>query len=267
MDVISETRLRAELVAPAGPYADLRVVASTGSTNADLVQAAADTADRTVLIADEQTAGRGRLARSWSSPKGSGLYVSVLLRPAEVPSERRGTLALVAGLALSDVAERHGVANVQVKWPNDLLIGGAKAAGVLAENAGDAVVIGIGLNVYPMGAVEPGPGALPATSLADHVDGEPDRTALAIDLLRAFAAREHVWRAAGGQLPAAVREEYKGRCATIGADVKVQLPDGTELTGTGVDIDQDGLLVVQTPTGRTSVAAGDVVHVRAQEDR
>lgn len=262
MDVLSKPTLRAELLAPDGPYADVRVVASTGSTNADLVQAAAESPDRTVLIADEQTAGRGRLARTWTSPKGAGLYVSVLLRPTEVPAAARGTLAMVAGLALVDLAERLNVAKAQVKWPNDLLIDGAKAAGVLAESAADAVVVGIGLNVHPMGAVEPGPGALPATSLSEHMAAEPDRTTVAVDLLRALAARENAWRAAGGRLPAAVREEYKGRCASIGAGVKVQLPDGAELEGTGVDVDADGMLVVDTADGRTSVAAGDVVHVR-----
>lgn len=263
MDDLCEPTLRAELLGPNGPYADLRVVASTGSTNADLAAAAGDGApDKTALIADEQTAGRGRLARTWTSPKGAGLYLSVLLRPADVPTAARGSLTMVAGLALVDVAERLGVPNAQVKWPNDLLIDGGKAAGVLAESAGEAVVVGIGLNVHAMGAVEPGPGALPATSLAEHMASEPDRTSVAVDLLRALATRENVWRAAGGRLPAPVREEYKGRCASIGAGVKVLLPDGTELDGTGIDVDADGMLVVDTATGRTSVAAGDVVHVR-----
>src|ERR1700716_600231 len=148
--------LRADLI---GSYAVVDVVPSPGSTNADLrVAVARGAADRTVLIAEEQTAGVGRRARQWSSPKGAGIYLSVLLRPREVPFAGLGALSVVAGLAVRDVASRLGVDAV-LKWPNDVLAGPArgKCAGILCQTgAGDAedevsVVLGIGLNVRPLG--------------------------------------------------------------------------------------------------------------------
>lgn len=150
-----------------GRYAAIQVVESTGSTNADLREAAAKGAeDRTVLIAEEQTAGVGRRARQWASPKGSGLYVSVLLRPGGVPFANLGSLSVVAGLAVREVAAGIGVDAV-LKWPNDVLAGPerAKCAGILAEAvAGDetTVILGIGLNVLPLGENVPaGPAACP----------------------------------------------------------------------------------------------------------
>ncbi|HEY7594138.1 MAG TPA: biotin--[acetyl-CoA-carboxylase] ligase, partial [Actinophytocola sp.] len=197
LDVLA---LREHLVAPNGPYAALDVVASTGSTNADLLAAARDgAADRTVLIADTQTAGRGRRDRSWVSPPGTGLYLSVLVRPATVPAARLGTLGMVAGLALMHVAKEAGV-NASLKWPNDLLIEGAKCAGVLSEAAPDgpaqAAVVGVGLNVGALpDDVPAGPGGLPATSLAEH-GATAGRAELAAAFLRAFVELEQAWRLA-----------------------------------------------------------------------
>jgi BirA family biotin operon repressor/biotin-[acetyl-CoA-carboxylase] ligase len=173
--------LREQLVAPNGPYAALDVVDTTGSTNADLLAAAAEgAADRTVLVAGQQTAGRGRRSRTWASPAGTGVYLSVLVRPATVPAARLGTLGMVAGLALMHAAETAGI-DACLKWPNDLLVGTdrAKAAGVLSEVAHEqAAVVGVGLNVtaLPAGA-EPGPGGLPAGSFAEAGAKVTDRTA------------------------------------------------------------------------------------------
>src|SRR4051812_16021518 len=123
MTEIDATRLHALL---GDSYASTEVVASTGSTNADLRKAAESGApDRLVLIADEQTAGVGRRAREWSSPKGSGIYLSVLLRPSEVPFAGLGSLSVVAGLAVRAVASQLGVDAV-LKWPNDVLAGPAR---------------------------------------------------------------------------------------------------------------------------------------------
>ncbi|RSM54273.1 biotin--[acetyl-CoA-carboxylase] ligase [Amycolatopsis sp. WAC 01376] len=253
-----------------GRYAAIQVVASTGSTNADLREAAAKGAeDRTVLIAEEQTAGVGRRARQWSSPKGSGLYVSVLLRPDGVPFSNLGSLSVVAGLAVREVAASVGVDAV-LKWPNDVLAGPgrAKCAGILAEAAaGDetTVVLGIGLNVLPLGENVPaGPGGLPATSLAEQGATETDRAEIATRLLTGFDELERRWRLAGGSLAeAGLLGDYRRHCATLGQDVEVQLPDGSALTGRAADIDPAGQLQVDVPGGeRYTVFAGDVVHVR-----
>lgn len=262
--------LRSELLAPSGPYAALDVVASTGSTNADLRTAVIDgAADRTVLIAEEQTAGAGRRGRTWQSPKGSGIYCSVLLRPSTVPFAMLGSLAIVAGLALMDVAEALGV-DAKLKWPNDVLAGPerAKCAGILSEAVASdetAVVLGIGLNVLrSREPVPPGAGGLPAVSLAELGARTTDRTEIALLLLGALADRESDWRAAGGDLAAAGQlDDFRERCISIGQSVKVLTPDGKTITGTVADIDGAGHLVLdQSAGGRRTIFAGDVVHLR-----
>ncbi|MGH3451566.1 MAG: biotin--[acetyl-CoA-carboxylase] ligase [Haloechinothrix sp.] len=275
---LDSTRLRSELVTPAGPYSALDVVAITGSTNADLCAAAGHgAADRTVLIAGQQTAGVGRLSRSWSSPAGTGLYLSVLLRPQGVALEGVGSLAIVAGLALMDLARVVAVPTA-LKWPNDVLAGAAepraKCAGILSElvplpgGREFAVVLGIGVNVLPLTGVPPGPGGLPATSLAEHGANTTDRGEVAIVLLRALADREQRWRQAGGDLAAAdLLAEYREYCSTLGARVRVDLPDGAGMSGRAVDVDSRGQLVVESAEGaRHTVSAGDVVHVRVHGD-
>ncbi|WP_034275127.1 biotin--[acetyl-CoA-carboxylase] ligase [Haloechinothrix halophila] len=264
MTALDADRLRTELVTSTG-YTALNVVASTGSTNADLIETArTGAADRTVLIAEEQTAGVGRLARTWVSPAGAGLYLSVLLRPAEVPPEATGSLAIVAGLALTDLCDDLGV-GATLKWPNDVLVGNGKLAGVLAELVPQrAVVLGIGLNITPLGDVEPGPGGLAATSLAEHGARTTDRTEIAATLLRAFAERERAWRAAHGDLEqAGLLADYRGVCGTLGRTVTVSLPQGETHTGTAVDVDDVGRLTIEDDNGqRTTVLAGDVIHLR-----
>lgn len=268
MTQINAARLRADLV---GPYAAVDVVSSTGSTNADLrVAAAGGAPDRTVLIAEEQTAGVGRRARSWTSPKGTGIYLSVLLRPLGVGFAELGSLAIVAGLAVTDLTAELGV-DAALKWPNDVLAGPdrGKCAGILAESVATeevAVVLGIGLNVRPLGPdVKPGAGGLRPTSLAENGARTTDRTELSAGLLAALARRERRWREAGGNLAAAgLLEEYRARCETLGQQVRVLLPGETSLFGTATDIDPSGQLVVVEDTGkRHTVFAGDVVHLRA----
>jgi len=265
---IDGSRLRAELVAPAGPYTQVDVVASTGSTNADLRQAVVDGApDRTALVAAEQTAGVGRRGRTWASP-GSGVYVSVLLRPSEVPVAGVGSLAIAAGLAVLDVGDALG-ASVALKWPNDVLAadGSGKCAGILSEAASSddlAVVLGIGLNVARVRAdVTAGPGGLPPVSLAELRASISDRTDVAMMLLAALHEREAAWREARGDLAdAGMLDEYSRRCLTLGQQVKVVTGRGN-LVGDAVEVEPTGALVIAQPSGaRQSVFAGDVVHLR-----
>lgn len=263
--------LRDRLVAPNGPYAAVDVVGSTGSTNADLADAArADAADRTVLIAESQTAGQGRMARRWVSPPGVGLYLSVLLRPERVPVARLGWLPLLASVALRATVRQAGV-DAAVKWPNDLLAGPGhgKCAGVLAEAIPSAqplaVVLGVGLNVLPLTEDIPtAPGGLPATSLAAEGAREVDRTELAVTLLGELVRWDIAWRATGGDADACgLRAEYRAGCATIGRLVRVELPGDESLVGTAVDVDADARLIVDDRAGmRHRVSAGDVVHLR-----
>jgi BirA family biotin operon repressor/biotin-[acetyl-CoA-carboxylase] ligase len=238
----------------------------TGSSNADLALAAATraAADRTVLITEEQTAGRGRMGRSWHAPCGSSLMISMLVRPGVSPS-RRGWVGALLGLSLIEAVR--GVAGLaaELKWPNDVLIGGRKCAGILAEAAGVAVVVGAGLNVTLSAAELPKViGATPATSL--HLEGArcTDRTRLAAALLDAFADRLDRWYAADGDVATAgLLHEYRTHCATLGSTVRVELPDGLRRTGTAVDVDDHGALVVRDAAGeRHRFTAADVVHLR-----
>lgn len=256
--------LRSRLVAPNGPYAALDVVAKTASTNADLVSSGG--ADRTVLIALEQTAGQGRRGRTWASPEG-GLYCSVLFRPAGVPAAQLPWLNLIAGLALVRVARSVGV-EASLKWPNDLLLGAGagKGAGILSEITADgSVVVGIGLNVAKLPSdVEPAPGGLAPTSLEDLGAAELDRGELAFRLLVELAQLEGVWRKNGGDaVESGVLEEYVEHSSTIGQRVRVELSGGLEILGVAQRVEPDGTLVVRGDDGQNhGVSAGDVVHLR-----
>ena len=269
---VDAARLRGEFVTPAGPYAALDVVASTGSTNADLRAAVADgIADRTVLLAEEQTAGVGRRGRNWQSPARLGLYCSVLLRPDNVPFARLGSLAVVAGLAVVDTLDTLGVP-VRLKWPNDVLAGEnhRKCAGVLSEAAPaeeNAVVLGIGVNVLTSRErVAAGPGGLAPTSLAAEGASTTDRTEIAALLLAALDRRERRWRDADGNLAAAgLLDDYREWCATIGSQVRVIMPDSRVITGRAADVEDAGQLVLDVNGDRRTVFAGDVVHLRLDE--
>ena len=261
--------LRRGLLAPNGDYAALDVVAETGSTNTDLTTAArGGAADRTVLVAEHQSAGRGRATRTWQSPPRAGLSLSVLLRPAGVASNRLGWLPLVAGVALADAVRAVAEVDAVLKWPNDLLVGPRrrKCAGILAEvvggDAGPAVVVGIGLNVTV--TEEELPSDAGATSLAIEDAACIDRDTLLRAVLRELSTVERRWRAHGGDPQASgLREAYRSRSGTLGQRVRIELPGGAALAGEAVDVDADGRLVVRADDGTEhAVSAGDVVHVR-----
>jgi len=219
------------------------------------------------LVAEHQTAGRGRLDRTWVTPARSSLTVSFLLDPAGVPVARWPWLPLLAGVAVAEAVRRSApdvAAGVALKWPNDVLCHDRKLAGVLLERveaAGRAAAVtGIGLNVSQTARELPVP---EATSLA--VEGVVvDRTALLLALGDELAGRVAAWTAAGGQ-PDEVRASYLRLCSTVGRRVRVQLPGEDTLDGEGVDVDGDGRLLLRTPTGERRIGAGDVVHVRPEQ--
>jgi BirA family biotin operon repressor/biotin-[acetyl-CoA-carboxylase] ligase len=210
----------------------------------------------TVLVAEAQTAGRGRLDRAWTSPPRAGLTFSLLLRPA-VPIARRTWIPLLAGLAVHRAVARLGAVETRLKWPNDLLLGDdlAKAGGILAQAEGSAVVVGIGLNVTTRRAELPAG----ATSLAAEAAECTDRDPVLRAVLRALGELYSPW---SGD-PARIRPEYEAACATIGREVRVQLPDGSALTGTATGLDDTGRLIVATPDGDRPVSAGDVTRIRS----
>jgi biotin-[acetyl-CoA-carboxylase] ligase BirA-like protein len=241
-------------------WRSVEVVDEIGSTNAELVAAAARGApEGTVLVAEHQVSGRGRLDRTWTSPPRAGLTVSFLLRP-DVPAARRGWLPLLTGVALAEsVAEVSGVLP-SLKWPNDLLAGdGRKLAGILAESSGPAVVVGTGLNVSTTAAELPDTG----TSLARITGGTVDRATVLLAFLRAVERRYRRWAdALGDPVSSGLAQDYLAWSSTVGSTVTVDLPDGSVLDGVAEAVDWDGRLVVATAGGTVELASGDVRHVR-----
>ena len=276
------------------PYTTVEVVDEIGSTNAELLaRAAAGAADRSVLLAEYQASGRGRLERPWTAPPRTQVVVSVLLRPGAVSPTLFGWLPLVTGLAIRDGLREAGGVDATLKWPNDVLVSGRKISGILTEmttvaGAGDfevrlpAVVVGVGINVSLTEEQLPVPHA---TSLA-LAGGSVDRDAVALAVLRALAVRHRQWRecerGSGSVISDELMASYTQACSTIGSDVRVELPGSVVRTGRAARIDREGRLVVVPhhgadpggggahggdPHGEFAVAAGDVTHVRGTGGR
>jgi BirA family biotin operon repressor/biotin-[acetyl-CoA-carboxylase] ligase len=265
--------LRAAVIRPGGLWRSVEVTPVTGSTNADLLARAADgELEGAVLVAEQQNAGRGRLGRVWVSPPRAALTFSVLLRPAQVPRARLGWLPLLAGVAVAAAVRDVAGVDAQLKWPNDVLAGPGrlagpgKLAGILAEAAGDAVVVGIGVNVStgPAEFPPPGPGALPATSLLLEHARSLDRTRLLAGILAGLERSYLTWsQFLGDPERSGLRAEYTRWCATLGRRVRVELPGGRALDGLAAGVDADGRLLVSVPPDADlPVAAGDIVHLR-----
>jgi len=210
-----------------------------------------------VVVADHQHAGRGRRGRVWTAPAGSSLLVSVLLRPA-LAAEQLHVVTMAAALGLLDAVRAVAGFTAELKWPNDLVVGDRKLAGLLAEadlgptGAVRAVVVGVGCNVtwagYP-------PELEPGATACDREAGHPvERDALLAAFLDRFGERLD----ALDGVPA----DYRAQLGTIGRAVRVELTTGA-LEGVAADVDEIGRLVVRAADGATtSVAAGDVVHLR-----
>jgi BirA family transcriptional regulator, biotin operon repressor / biotin---[acetyl-CoA-carboxylase] ligase len=252
---------------PGGFWTAVDVVASTGSTNADLLARAEEgAAEGLVLVAEEQTAGRGRLGRSWVSVPGASLTFSMLLRPAAVPQELRGWLPLLTGVAVVSAVRAVAGLPALLKWPNDVLVGDRKLAGILAEQSatGSAVVIGVGVNVgTPADALPVSPAGLPATSLLVEGAAGITREAVLSAVLREVERLYLAFAAAADAHRSGLLAEYRGLCGTLGRIVRVELPGGRVLAGTASDIDATGrLLVSEAGSPVQPVSAGDVIHVR-----
>jgi BirA family biotin operon repressor/biotin-[acetyl-CoA-carboxylase] ligase len=217
----------------------VEVVAETGSTNADLLIAKDSRPHRSVLMALHQTEGQGRLSRVWEAPPGSNLLFSILF--TEIPdlpvelTHRVGVAAVIA-------AQRAAGVQAQLKWPNDLLVGDAKLAGILAQRSDSAVVVGMGMNVgwAPEGAARLGANLNPVEVLAE--------------ILRALDELP--------KDPVQIREIYRSHLGTLGRQVRIELAD-SEIVGTALDLTAEGQLVVLDTCGITHRCdVGDVIHLR-----
>jgi BirA family biotin operon repressor/biotin-[acetyl-CoA-carboxylase] ligase len=239
------------------PSARVEILATAPSTNAVVAdRARAGEPEWLVVVAEHQTAGRGRLDRTWETPDKAALTFSVLLRP-DAPAERWPWLPLLTGYAVGSALRGAG-ADAGLKWPNDVTVDDQKIAGILLERVetpqGPAAVLGMGINVSTTRDELP---VDTATSLA-LLGLDADRTELLDAVLGALADRYDAWRA-GGSLVA----EYQRVCTTVGRAVRVDLPSGAVLSGTATGIDDGGRLLVEAAGELTAVGAGDVVHVRS----
>jgi len=262
----------------------VQVVDMTDSTNADVIRHATDDPTAwphlSLLLTTDQRAGRGRLDRSWTTPPGTALAVSVLVRVPGIPPAARGWIPLVAGTAMSRAIAEQLRGNAQIpelKWPNDVLLSGGKVCGILAEvlpGDSDAIVIGTGVNTRMPRADLPVPTATSFQVLGLEVDDDrlvADYLSNLRDLLAALEA------ASGDAEASGIHAIVSAACGTLGRSVVVSLPDGSQLEGTADRLDAAGRLVVARlddrglgvdglgvdgPGGEHAVSAGDVIHIR-----
>ena len=250
-------------------FEDLRWVESTGSTNADLVAAAKAGSGECALVADHQSAGRGRLDRRWEAPPGASLLMSILVR-APFPAAGPNLLSSALAVAAVDALRSQAGLDVGLKWPNDIVAPGAgrggqdlKLGGLLAElhsgGGAEAVVLGVGINLAWKDVGFPEELRASATAV-DLLGGSVDRTELVVGVLRAMdGVGELAHSASACEMLA---QSYGERCVTLGRRVRVELPRG-ELVGRAVRLDPTGALVVGDDSGvEHTVTVGDVVHLR-----
>ena len=249
------------MVEPPGTrFTDVRWLAATGSTNDDvLALARAGAPEGIVVVADHQTAGRGRKGRTWQAPPGASLLMTVLLRP---PAAVADLATMVCAVSLAEAVEDVTGIAPRLKWPNDLVVGDRKLCGILAEadwqrDGAVAVVVGIGLNVsWPT----PLPNGIAETMTALNLLGA---TTTREEVLGAFLTRleARYGPLVAGADRAPVLDAWRARSATIGRHVRVELPDRT-VDGTATGVTAEGHLIVDTGAGTETFAAGDVIHVR-----
>jgi BirA family transcriptional regulator, biotin operon repressor / biotin---[acetyl-CoA-carboxylase] ligase len=251
--MLSTSELERALAA-AGLMAPAHFEEVTGSTNRtawDLAMAGAP--EWTLVAAGHQTAGRGRLDRTWEDVPGRALLFSVVLRPTWLPPDRVGVLALAAGLAMVSAARELAAQELRCKWPNDLLIDDRKAGGILAESrvASERIehaIVGIGVNIDPPANVELAAGM-----------GDVDASALLTAFLRSFVAS---YDSNAATFIESVVAAYPRESATIGREVEATTTDGRRVRGRAIGVDDAGSLVVDTPEGLASITSGEVTHLR-----
>ncbi|WP_374311170.1 biotin--[acetyl-CoA-carboxylase] ligase [Microbacterium sp.] len=265
MPIASQGYPRSAAVSPR-----VQVIETTDSTNADVVAHVKDAPDEwphlSLLLTNDQRAGRGRLDRTWTAPPGTALALSVVVRVGAIPGASRGWIPLIAGAAMTRAiaAQLRGTGHTaRLKWPNDVLLDGAKVCGILAEvvpGHPDTVVIGSGVNTRMPASDLP---VETATSF-EALGLVADEDRLIADYLSALAEQlDALVSARGSAAASGVLAEIEALCATIGSDVAVTLPDGEVLRGRAQRIDEDGrLVVVQESEFESAVSSGDVVHVR-----
>lgn len=229
----------------------IEYVNSTDSTNNECKRLE-DKTDGTLVIADAQTAGKGRLGRVWESPHGSGIWMSILLKP-DVSLESVSQITLVAGMA---VCRAVGI-DAMIKWPNDVVIDGKKICGILTEMSAEIerinyVICGIGINVNTPSFPEELQDK--ATSLFVETAKKHEREKIAADVLNEFEKLYNVFTEKGFSFLA---DEYRKMCVTLNKDVRV-IYRNNELTGKAVDIDDSGNLIVETENGQITVHSGEV---------
>ena len=236
-------------------FGAVRWLTEIDSTNQLLLDEAREGAPAgLVIVADHQTAGRGRLGRAWVAPPGASLLLSVLLRPT-IPVDRRHVLVMTAGLAMAEAVEAETGVVAGLKWPNDLLVGDRKLAGILAEATGDALVIGIGVNIEWHEVPE----ELRAIATACNLEGgrPTSRAAIVRTFLDGYAVRLTDLDAA--------RRDYEARLVTLGRRVRVEQLAG-DVVGVARGVDASGHLLLDVDDGtRATITVGDVIHLRPEE--
>ena len=249
IDQLSETR-----------FNKIEHVSETGSTNSDLVARASTLPDGFTLIADYQTAGRGRMGRNWEAPPSANLLFSVLLHP-EWPEERHQLVTPALALATVEMLQQLDM-KTSIKWPNDVIVEREKSkkiAGILAEyvqQENPVLVVGMGLNIGWPKSEDSGP---PESTSLTACGIDEDRWMLLGEILKNFEKR--LVQITAEKEVSGFIEDYCSKSATIGYEVKVDKPDG-DIIGKAVGIEKDGSLIIENENGTTSFSAGDVTHLR-----
>lgn len=240
-----------------GLWQHVDVIATTGSTNADLAQVSREGAPPgRVLVSRHQDAGRGRLTRRWEAPPDTSIACSVLVAPRR-PVPEWGWLPLLVGMAVTDGVRAAAGLDTRLKWPNDVLVRDRKLCGILCESVGDVdtprAVLGFGINVDLRADQLPAP-----TATSTRLEGsDAGATTILAAVLRSLETWFTDWDAGRD-----VVDAYRRRCDTIGRDVVVRVAGGEAVTGVAVGVDAGGGIIVRTASGERTFVAGDVEHLR-----
>lgn len=255
--------IRHDLVGPDRALRRLEVVDTTGSTNADLLarHGAGEDVDGLVLIAEHQSAGRGRQGRSWSTPARSQIAFSLGVGAGGVEPAAWGWLPLLTGVAVVDAVHATTGLRPGLKWPNDIQVGEGKLGGILAEMAGPVIVVGVGLNVtLTAPEIEEAAPDAHATSLLMLGSTMLDRSALLGAVLAELSQRIDRWKIRPGD--SALAQDYRQRSLTLGTRVRAIMPGDREVVGVATGIGELGQLLIDTGSQTVAVSAGDITHLR-----